>query len=339
MLRAAIAILGGALTGGAVAQDAPPPGMVWIPGGSFAMGSESPEAMADEGPVHTVRLRGFWMDRHEVTNAQFRAFVAATGYVTTAERAPDLEELAAQLPPGAELPGADELIPASIVFVPPSGGGSARELDWWQLIAGADWRHPQGPGSDLEGKDEHPVVHVSWDDARAYAAWAGKRLPTEAEWEYAARGGLDRRTYVWGDEKNPDGEHRANIWQGAFPLRDQGQDGHRGSAPVGSFPANGFGLFDMSGNVWEWCADWYRPDTYASRADRRAVNPQGPDSSHDPDEPLVPKRVNRGGSFLCNDGYCIGYRPSARMKTSPDTSLVHLGFRCVSETPTPRRDR
>ncbi len=288
--------------------------MVWIPGGEFAMGSDSTLGQADERPVHPVRVDGFWMDTTPVTNAAFRKFVEQTGYVTTAEKAPR--------------PG---LAAGSIIFAPPPK--VTHELEWWRWQKGANWRHPTGPGSTIDGLDDHPVVHVSWFDATAFAKWAGKRLPTEAEWEFAARGGLAQNEYVWGRQRNPGGTYPANIWQGAFPNDNTKADGFAYTSPVGSYPANGFGLFDMSGNVWEWCHDWYRPDYYARLGRGVATNPQGPASSLDPDNPDEPSRVTRGGSFLCNDRYCIGYRPSARMKASPETSLMHTGLRCVQAPP------
>jgi formylglycine-generating enzyme len=321
---------GGSATGGeaaaAPAGDAPP-GMVWIPGGEFRMGSE--QGLLDERPEHRVRVRGFWMDAREVTNAGFRAFVQATGHVTTAERAPTNAELG--LPPDAFVPP-ENRVPGSLVLNPPPPGVEpASAYEWWRWQPGADWRHPEGPSSDLAGRDAHPVVHVSFDDARAYAAWAGKRLPTEAEWERAARGGEDGRAFAWGEEEAPGGRWLANVWQGDFPRTNDVVDGFPGTAPVGSFPPNDYGLYDMAGNVWEWCSDWYRPDTYGLRAGGAVLDPSGPTSSLDPDEPDVAKRVTRGGSFLCSNCYCTGYRPSARMKTSPDTSLVHTGFRCVRD--------
>lgn len=282
-----------------------PAGMVWIPGGTFAMGSE--HGAPDERPVRPVRVGGFWMDATEVTNAQFAAFVHATGYVTAAERA------TADAPAGA------------LVFVGAGADGS-RVLENWEFRAGADWGHPEGPGSGLDGRWDHPVVHVSWDDAAAYARWAGKSLPTEAEWEFAARGGLEGVDYPWGAERTPQGAWRHNVWQGDFPRRNLRRDGHAATAPVRSFPPNAYGLYEISGNVWEWCADWYRPDAYASAA---ADDPQGPASSFDPQEPEIHKRVLRGGSFLCSEQYCTGYRVSARMKSAPDTGLCHTGFRCV----------
>lgn len=292
-------------------------GMVWISGGSFWMGCD--DGQADERPVHEVQVDGFWIDQTEVTNEAFEKFVKATSYVTVAEQKPD-----ARLYP--DVP-AERLVAGSIVFKPPAGEVSLENhYLWWEYVPGANWRHPEGSGSSIANRMKHPVVHVCWFDAVKYAQWAGKRLPTEAEWEYASRGGLLRKPYVWGDQKNPNKEWRANIWQGRFPKEDLGEDGFRGTAPVASFAPNGYGLHDMAGNVWEWCQDWYLPDYY-SRSSAR--NPQGPDTSFDPNEPGVPKRVQRGGSYLCSDVYCMGYRPSARMKASPDTGLSHSGFRCV----------
>jgi formylglycine-generating enzyme required for sulfatase activity len=274
----------------------------------------------DEQPLHQVSLSGFWLDRTPVCNAQFRKFVEATHYVTVAERHPDPKDFP-DAPPASLAAGA-------LVFTPPTN--ALVSLDdpgrWWSFVAGADWRHPRGPGSNLQGLERHPVTQVCWDDAQAYARWAGKRLPTEAEFEYAARGGLDRAPFVWGGERQPGGQWMANIWQGEFPRQDLARDGFAGTSPVASFPANGYHLFDMSGNVWEWCADWYRPDYYAHSP---AHNPPGPPDSFDPDEPRLPKRVLRGGSFLCDDSYCGGYRPATRMKCSPDTGLSNTGFRCA----------
>lgn len=306
-------------------------GMVLIPGGVFMMGSDGPEAGPTERPTHRVRVSPFWMDVTEVTNAQFRRFVDATNYVTTAERPVDWEQLKKQLPPGTPKLPDEKLVPGSMVFTPPD---RAIPLDnytrWWSWVAGANWRHPEGPGSNLDGRTNHPVVHVSWDDASAYARWAGKRLPTEAEWEFAARGGLDGKPYAWGDEFRPENKLLANTWQGRFPDSDTVEDHFARTAPARSFPPNGYGLYDMIGNVWEWCSDWYRPNTYSlSPPDKTLVNPTGPESSYDPNEPLEPKRVNRGGSFLCSPGYCSNYRPSARQSSTVDSGMSHIGFRCV----------
>jgi formylglycine-generating enzyme required for sulfatase activity len=313
---------------------AAPPGMVWIPGGEFTMGSTDPLARPDEAPVHRVRVDGFWMDATEVTNAQFAAFVKATGYKTVAERPVDWEELKKQLPEGTPKPADEMLLPGSLVFTPPDHPVDLNRYDqWWAWTTGADWRHPEGPGSSIEGKDNHPVVHVAYEDAVAFCTWAGKALPTEAQWEFAARGGLDHTVNVWGDE--PVDATRCNIWQGHFPDKNTAEDGFARSAPVKSFPPNGFGLYEVAGNVWEWCSDLYRPDTYARRRlehgkDAVVENPTGPTTSFDPRNPDAPEsRVHRGGSFLCNDTYCASYRPSARMACSPDTGMQHLGFRCV----------
>ncbi len=310
---------------GALGHAQPPPKftadtntMVWIPPGTFAMGSE--EGQTDEKPVHSVTLDGFWMDKTEVTNEQFEKFVQETRYVTMAERKPDPKEFPG-VPP-------ERLVAGSVVFTPPDREVSLENhYIWWAYVAGANWRHPEGPETSLAGREKHPVVHVCWIDAVAYATWAGKRLPSEAEWEYASRGGLVQQPYVWGKDQIPDGKWAANIWQGKFPNENTLIDGFRLTSPVASFPANGYGLYDMAGNVWEWCMDLYLPDYYAKSP---KLNPPGPDTSHDPNEPGVVKRVTRGGSYLCSDAYCTGYRPSARMKTSPDTGLSHTGFRCVA---------
>ncbi len=311
-----------------------PAGMRWIEGGTYQRGSEFPDARLEERPVHAVRVDGFFMDVTEVTNAQFRAFVEATGYVTTAERVPTLEEIMKQVPPGTPPPPAEALVAGSLVFTPPPQPVPLHNpAAWWRWVPGADWRHPQGPGSSIDGMDDYPVVHVSWYDAAAYAEWSGKRLPTEAEWEYAARGGLVGKHYGWGDAPYSEESPQANIWQGRFPNANSGKDGYVGLAPVKSFPPNGLGLYDLSGNAWEWTADWYRPDTYVRqlRASEGGVlvNPRGPERSYNPREPLAPSRATRGGSFLCHDSYCSAYRPSARQGTAVDTSLSHTSFRCV----------
>ncbi len=300
-----------------------PAGMIWIPGGVFHRGSANPK-MRDAQPVHQVAVDGFWMDCTAVTNEQFAEFVKATGYVTVAERTPKAKDF----------PGADptNLVAGSVVFKPSNGPVPLdNHLRWWIYVKGANWRHPEGPKSDLQGREKHPVVHVAWDDAAAYAKWAGKRLPTEAEFELAARGGLDRKKYAWGNDLRPGGEWMANIWQGHFPYDNTAEDGFAATAPVGSFPANGYGLHDMAGNVWQWCADWYRHDYYAKLAagPQPLRNPQGPHDSYDPAEPGMAKRVMRGGSYLCTDQYCTAYEVGARGKGAPDTGTNHLGFRCV----------
>ena len=297
-------------------------GMAWIPGGQFAMGTDDPR-FTDAAPVHPVRVAGFWIDKTDVTNAQFARFVAATGYVTVAERKPD----------PATLPGvpADQLVAGAVVFTrPPVPVPLDDPSQWWRYVPGACWKHPEGPASDVRGRDDHPVVEVAWSDAVAYAAWAGKRLPTEAEWEFAARGGLDAKPFVWGDAVHPGGKPMANTFQGHFPDADLATDGFTGTSPVGSFPPNGYGLTDMAGNVWQWCADWYRPDAYRSAGPGVTVNPHGPDRGFDPDEPAVPKRVQRGGSFLCTDEYCGRFAVGSRGKGDPDTPLSHVGFRCAA---------
>ncbi len=306
-------------------------GMVWIEGGNYLMGAQDQEGRADEYPAHKVSVKGFWMDITEVTNAQFQKFVDATGYITTAERAPDWEELKKQLPPGTPKPPDSVLVAASLVFVKqPAGAGLGDPSIWWEWKKGANWKHPKGPGSSIKGKENFPVVHVSWDDAMAYCKWSGKRLPTEAEWEYAAKGGKES-LYPWGNQDIEKQYPKANTWQGVFPSLNTGWDGFDNASPVKSFTANPFGLYDMAGNVWEWCADWYVNDYYKQVAKIISENPIGPKSSYDPDEPTVPKKVVRGGSFLCNASYCKGYRVSSRMKTATDTGLEHTGFRCVAD--------
>jgi formylglycine-generating enzyme len=309
-----------------------PDGMVWIPGGEFSMGAADPrhdsdggnDPLADARPIHRVRVDGFWMDRTEVTNAQFARFVAATGYVTVAERTPRAEDF-----PGAP---PQNLVAGSLVFAaPPHPVPLDSHYRWWSYVHGARWRRPLGAGSDLEGRERLPVVHVAYEDAEAYARWAGKRLPTEAEFEFAARGGLAGRKYAWGDELRPNGRFMANTFQGHFPDADNGDDGYSGLSPVASFPPNRYGVFDITGNVWEWCSDWYRYDYYAtlSRSGAVARNPRGPDDSFDPSEPHVAKRVQRGGSFLCSSEYCARYLVGSRGRGEPSSGGNHLGFRCV----------
>lgn len=309
-----------------------PPGMVWIPGGKFVMGSEGMRFPRSEQPAHEVRVTGFWMDETEVTNAQFREFVEATGYVTTAEQKPDWEELKKQVRPGTPKPPDSELVPGSMVFSPPSKPTGTEDFRrWWKYVPGACWKHPEGPGSSIEEKDDHPVVHVSWHDAAAYAKWAGKRLPTEAEWEFAARGGLTGKRYPWGNKKPTEDAPRCNIWHGVFPHKNTKPGSDQRTMPVKSFAPNAYGLYDMAGNVWEWCGDWYRPDEYARRklAGVLSVDPTGPKASLDPVHGSAPRRVTRGGSFLCHEAYCESYRPGARRGTDPDTGMSHIGFRCV----------
>ena len=311
-----------------------PEGMVWIPGGEFSMGaatnghgsSEMPMASNDAEPIHRVRVDGFWMDKTVVTNEQFSKFVEATGYVTIAERVPTKEEFPTAPP--------ENLVAGSVVFSPPDHEVPLNNyLQWWNYIKGANWRHPSGPESDIKGKEKYPVVQIAYPDAEAYAKWAVKRLPTEAEYEWAERGGLSGKTYAWGDEFRPNGKWMANTWQGKFPVEDTGEDGFAGLAAVAHFPPNGYGLYDMAGNVWEWCSDWYRPDYYTqlAKAGGVAVNPQGPASPLDPAEPNEPKRVHRGGSFLCNDQYCSRYIVGTRGKGEVNTGTNHLGFRCVKD--------
>jgi formylglycine-generating enzyme len=326
-----------------------PKDMAWIPGGEFLMGSDHALAQRNERPTHRVSVNGFWMDRTHVTNAQFREFVAATGYVTTAERKPDWEDLKVQLPPDTPRPPDEAMIPGAMVFVGTDAPVDYRDLSrWWRYVPGADWKHPQGPGSNIDGKDNHPVVQVSYEDVGAYAKWAGKRLPTEAEWEFAARGGLEQATYAWGEEFKPNGESMANIWdvsrQGRFPVVNPKAGGATGTMRVGTFPPNGYGLVDMTGNAWQWASDWYRADFFDRELQQYGNsvidNPRGPDDSWDPDDalgalPNAPRRVIRGGSFLCNVDYCLSYRPSARRGNDPMNPMSHVGFRLVKDAPPP----
>lgn len=305
-------------------------GMVLIKGGTFDMGGDNNQASSDEYPKHKVKLDAFYMDQNEVTNAQFKKFVDATGYISTSERKPDWEELKKSVPPGTPKPADSLLVAASLVFKPSKGPVDlGNYAQWWNWVKGADWKHPEGPSSNLNGKENYPVVQVSWDDAMAYCKWAGKRLPTEAEWEFAARGGLTDNIYPWGNEHVNAGKPKANSWEGKFPYFNEQKDGYVTLAPVRSYAANGYGLYDMAGNVWEWCKDWYDYNYYKTLEGTTTVNPTGPSKSFDPEETFTPKRSLRGGSFLCNDAYCSGYRVARRMKSSPDTGLEHTGFRCV----------
>jgi sulfatase modifying factor 1 len=320
-----------------VKVDNAPRGMVLISGGEFLMGAatnghgsaEMAMPSNDADPIHPVFVNDFWMDVTTVTNEQFEEFVKATGYVTVAERTPTKEEF-----PTAP---AENLVAGSVVFTPPDHEVPLNNhFQWWSYVKGANWRHPLGPESDLKGKEKYPVVHVAYPDAEAYAKWAGKRLPTEAEFEYAARGGLKGKTYAWGDEFRPNDKWMANTYQGKFPVKDAADDGYPGLAPVGKFPANGYGLYDMAGNVWQWCSDWYRADYYAQLATEKkaAWNPRGPDSPLDPAEPNEKKRVHRGGSFLCNEHFCSRYIVGTRGKGEVNTGTNHLGFRCVKDAAT-----
>ena len=315
-----------------VAPGPAPEGMSWIPAGTFMMGNDLPGGRMDEKPVIKVTLDGFWMDTCDVTNAQFRKFVEATGYKTIAERPIDWEELKKQVPPGTPKPSDDQLRPGGVTFEAPEGAIDPKgEETWWAWTQGASWQHPEGPASDIKSRDEHPVVLIAWEDAVAYAKWANKRLPTEAEWEFAARGGLAGKRFGWGDEFKPGGKFMANAWTGTFPKKNTAEDGFPKTSPVKSFPANGYGLYDMGGNVWNWCADWYRVDTFARAklAGPVVVNPAGPTSSYSPGHPLQQERVIKGGSWLCHVDYSEGYRPAARRGSPVDTGMSHLGFRCA----------
>jgi sulfatase modifying factor 1 len=307
--------------------------MVWIDEGTFMMGADNDQASPDEYPKHKVTVHGFWMDATEVTNAQFTAFVKATGYITTAEQKPDWEEMKKQLPGATPKPDETVLVAASLVFNAPQKPVSLNDYgQWWSWKKGASWQHPDGSESNLVGKENYPVVHVSYYDALAYCKWAGKRLPTEAEWEWAARGGLSNNIYPWGNEHVSEGKIKTNSWQGHFPDKNTVEDKYYLSSPVKSFASNNYGLYDMAGNVWEWCADNYDYTYYKTISMPEGVtNPKGPATSYDPDEPYAKKRVVRGGSFLCNDSYCSGYRVARRMKTSEDSGMEHLGFRCVQD--------
>jgi formylglycine-generating enzyme len=304
-----------------------PPDMLWVPGGTFLMGSE--DFYPEEAPVHEVSVDGFWMDRHIVTNEQFARFVDATGYVTVAER---------PLNP-ADFPGAPaaNLVPGALIFQKSRGPVDLKDYrNWWVWAPGTNWRHPLGPQSSIEDMLQHPVVHIAYEDAEAYARWAGKELPSEAEWERAARGGLEGKKFTWGDEHFPGGKAMANSWQGEFPWQNLLVDGFPGTSPVGSFPANDYGLFDMAGNVWEWTSDWYvqrHADEMAQACCGPAVNPRitSAEKSYDPRQPAfrIPRRVVKGGSHLCAPNYCLRYRPAARQPQMIDTGMSHIGFRCI----------
>src|SRR5438094_1234681 len=311
--------------------------MVWIPVGEVSMGAHDPpdsddvgtKATADARPIHRVYVDRFYMDKTDVTNAQFSKFVKATGYVTVAERIPRAEDFLGAPP--------ENLVAGSVVFSPPNHPVPLNNHFQWSYVAGAKWRHPLRPDSDIRGKDGFPVVQIAYEDADAYAKWAGKRLPTEAEWEFAARGGRAGEPFVWGDEFRPTGKWMANTHQGHFPDTDTGDDGFTGISPVAKYPPNSYGLYDMAGNVWQWTSDWYRPDYYrdVALAGKVARNPKGPATSFDPLEPSQPKTVQRGGSYLCTDQYCPRYILGTRGKGEVSTGTNHLGFRCVMSVQTP----
>ena len=304
-------------------------GMALIPAGQLNMGGDNDQADPNEFPKHKVQINSFWMDITEVTNAQFAEFVKATNYITVAERPIDWEQIKKDFPPNTLKPPDSLLMPGALVFHPTS---QPVPLDnpsrWWKWTLGANWQHPEGPQSNIKNKMNHPVVQIAWEDANAYAKWAGKRLPTEAEWEWAARGGQTNMIYPWGNENVNEGKAKANFWQGLFPYQNSEDDGFFTTAPVQSFPPNGYGLYDMPGNVWEWCSDWLDVEFY-NKKEATSSNTSGPAQSYNPMMPFQQEKVIRGGSFLCNDGYCSGYRNSRRMGSSTDTGLNHTGFRCV----------
>lgn len=297
------------------------------------MGAKEQSGTQDAQPQHNVTVNGFWMDETEVTNDQFAVFVKATKYVTLAERPVDWDEMIKMLPAGTPKPPEELLQPGSLVFTPPDEPVMLNDYSqWWSWVNGANWKNPTGPESTIAGKGNHPVVHIAYEDAIAYCEWAGKRLPTEAEYEFAARGGMDQKEFAWGDELTPQGRHLANYFQGAFPYKNTEEDGFAETAPVKSFPPNGYGLFDMTGNVWELCSDWYAVDDfYSKNYEVLAVDPKGPSSTQDPNDPYAKKHVSKGGSFLCSVEYCSNYKPSGRQGSSYDTGMNHSGFRCVKD--------
>jgi sulfatase modifying factor 1 len=308
------------------------PGMIWIPGGNFVMGTNDPQAYDAEKPAVEVTVSGFWMDETEVTNAQFAEFVKSTGYKTVAERPINWEELKKQLPPGTPMVDASVLVPGSMVFTPPSSRVPLEDISiWWKWVNGANWRHPEGPQSTIEGMEDHPVVHIAFEDAEAFANWAGKRLPTEFEWEFAARGGINGKRFAWGDELTPDGKFLANTFQGMFPHRNEGTDGFLGTSPVKSFTSNSFGLYDMIGNVWELTSDWYDALKYSRIAGKAPKLDAGMNPCYNPTNPYAMERVIKGGSFLCAANYCVNYRPSARQGQAFDSGTSNVGFRLVKD--------
>lgn len=307
-------------------QTVPFPNMVWIPGNTFTMGSD--HYYPEEAPAHQVTVDGFWMDKYNVTNKDFKEFIDATHYITVAERPLDPKDY-----PGAS---PEALVPGSLVFKKPKGRVDLRNIaNWWEYVPGANWRNPEGPGSSVENRGDHPVVHVAWEDVEAYAKWAGKALATEAEWEFAARGRLEAKVYEWGDEMMPQGKMMANFWLGEFPWHNSGYNSFEGTSPVGSFPPNGYGLYDMTGNVWEWTNDWYQARRQRDKAKTCCTphNPKGGlrENSYDPYQPQIriPRKVLKGGSHLCAMNYCYRFRPAARSPQMLDSASSHIGFRCV----------
>lgn len=309
------------------------PGMAWIRGGTFVMGTDEQDSYDHERPAHQVRVKGFWMDETEVTNSQFQTFVQATGYVTVAERKPTWEELRRQSPPGTQPPPDSLMVAGSLVFTPPAHPVMLNDYSqWWKWLPGTNWKNPEGPHSNIKDRMQHPVIHVAYEDAKAYCDWAGKRLPTEGEWEFASRGGAQQQRYAWGNDIKHNGRFMANTFQGSFPNHNSAEDGFDRLAPVKSFPPNAYGLYDMIGNVWEWTSDWYHADYFKQLARNTvSVDPPGPEKPYDPNEPYAIKRVSKGGSFLCADDYCTNYRPSARQGTAFDSGMSNLGFRCVKD--------
>lgn len=314
--------------------------MIWIPGGELIMGSDDPTAYAAEKPAVKVTVEGFWMETTEVTNGQFQKFVVATGYKTVAERPISWEELKKQLPPNTPKLSEEELAPGSMVFIAPSRPVSLNDISaWWQWVKGANWRHPEGPESDLVGRENHPVVHIAYEDALAYADWVGKRLPTEAEWELAARGGLNGKKFAWGDEFTPEGAYLANTFQGIFPSKDEGKDGFNSTAPVQSFPPNAFGAYDMIGNVWELTSDWFDALKHARSAGKVPKLDAGMNPCYNPSNPYAMERVIKGGSYLCASNYCTNYRPAARQGQAYDSGTSNVGFRLVLDGKPNRKNR
>ncbi|MEB2786777.1 formylglycine-generating enzyme family protein [Algoriphagus persicinus] len=307
-------------------------GMAWIPGGEFVMGTNEVDAYSAEKPAVNLQVTGFWMDTHEVTNADFKKFVDETDYITVAEKKPEWEDLKKQLPPGTPKPDDAVLVAGSMVFSPPPYAVPTQDISlWWVWVEGASWKKPEGPESDLKGRENHPVVHIAFDDAKAYADWAGKRLPTENEWEFAARGGANGKRFAWGDELTPNGQYLANTFQGNFPNDNKSLDGFNGTSPVKSFAPNTFGLYDMIGNVWELTADWYDALKYARIAGQAPKLDANMKQCYNPDNPYAMERVIKGGSYLCADNYCVNYRPSARQGQAFDSGTSNVGFRLVKD--------